>query len=143
MYNPNGGYPKVVPYILYADPAAAIRWLSDVLNLRETVRFTMPDGTVGHAELETGGHIVIIGLDGGRHRPVSSITLVFVDDIDAKYERAMRAGWSSVDEPNDQPFGLRQALIEDPAGQRWEISQYLRDVPPSEWGATVPPKTNT
>lgn len=51
MYDPKRGYPTVVPYVLYADPAAAVRWLSDVLGFREALRVPMPDGAVGHAEL--------------------------------------------------------------------------------------------
>ncbi len=137
MYDPERGYPTVVPYVLYADPAAAIRWLRDVLGLREVLRLTMPDGTVGHAELALGGHIVTIGLAGGRFGAVSSITLVFVDDVDAACARAVAAGGSVVDEARDQPWGLRQAVVADPGGQRWEISQYLRDVPPPEWGAEL------
>ncbi len=32
MYDPERGYPRVVPYVLYADPAAAVRWLCEVLG---------------------------------------------------------------------------------------------------------------
>ena len=66
MCDPRKGYPSVVPYVLYADPGAAIRWLCEVLGLREVLRLTRPDGTVAHAELELGGHIVMLGLKGGR-----------------------------------------------------------------------------
>jgi hypothetical protein len=34
-----------------------------------------------------------------------------------------------------KPSGLRQAVVSDPEGQRWELSQHLRDVDPAEWGA--------
>jgi hypothetical protein len=27
-------------------------------------------------------------------------------------------------------------MVEDPAGHRWELSQTVRDVDPSEWGGT-------
>lgn len=138
MYDPEGGYPRVVPYVLYADPAAAIRWLGEVLGLREALRVAMPDRTVGHAELVAGEQVVMIGLAGGdRFGEVSSITLVFVDDVDATCERAAAAGGAVVGEAVDQPWGLRQALIADPEGQRWEITQHLRDVSPAAWGAEL------
>ncbi len=137
MYDPKRGYPKVVPYVLYSDPAAAVRWLSDVLGLRKVLRMTMPNGVVGHAELELGGHIVTIGLAGGRFGAVSSVTLIFVDDVAATCERAVAAGGSVVDKARDQLWGLRQAVVADPERQRWEISQYLHDVPPRDWGAEL------
>lgn len=45
-YDPERGYPRVVPYVLYADPAAAVRWLGEVLGLREALWVPMPDGGV-------------------------------------------------------------------------------------------------
>jgi uncharacterized glyoxalase superfamily protein PhnB len=123
---------------LYADPAAAVGWLCEVLGLREALRVAMPDGGVGHAELVCGDQIVMVGLAGGdRFGEVLSITLVFVDDVDATCQRAIAAGGTVVGEPLDQPWGLRQALIADPEGQRWEITEHLRDVRPETWGAEI------
>ena len=42
MYDPEHGYPRVVPYVLYADPTAAVRWLGDVLGLRVALRIPVP-----------------------------------------------------------------------------------------------------
>ncbi len=138
MYDPKHGYPRVVPYVLYADPAAAVRWLGEVLGLREALRVPMPEGGVGHAELVSGDQVVMIGVAGGeRFGDVSSITLVFVDDVEATCKRAAEAGGAVVGEPLDQPWGLRQAVIADPEGQRWEITQYVRDVHPETWGAEI------
>jgi PhnB protein len=138
VYDPARGYPSVVPYILYRDPAAAIDWLVDVLGLEQALRMAMPDGTVGHAELTLGNQVVMIGLAGGeRFGTVSSITLVFVEDVDATCERTSAAGGSVIGEPVDQPWGLRQAVIADPEGQRWEVTKHLRDVTPGAWGADI------
>lgn len=80
----------------------------------------------------------MIGLAGGeRFGEVSSITLVFVDDVDATCKAAMAAGGSVVGDALNQPWGLRQALIADPEGQRWEITEHQRDVAPAEWGAEM------
>lgn len=91
MYDPSKGYPRVVPYLLYRDAGAAVRWLSEVLELREVVRFK-PDGGIGFAELERDGFTVQVGM---RNEPtpaeygnISSMTLVFVDDVDATCKRA-------------------------------------------------------
>jgi hypothetical protein len=65
----------------------------------------------------------------------SSVTLIFVDDVDATIDRVAAVGGSIVQEPTDQPWGLRQAVVADPEGQRWKISQHLRGAPPREWGA--------
>lgn len=137
LYGPQSGYPKVVPFVLYSDPAAAIRWLGEVLALTERLRVPIADGGVGHAELDLDGQVVMIGPAGGRFGEVSSITLVFVDDVDVACRRAIDAGGTVVGPPENHPWGLRQALIADPEGQRWEVTQHMRDVDPADWGARL------
>ena len=138
MYDPERGYPRVVPYVLYADPAAASAWLQDVLGAREVVRVGVEGSTQVHIELTLGGDfIVMLGPAGGRFGTVSSVTLVFVDDVDAACERAVAAGGAIADGPVDQPWGLRQAVVSDPEGQRWELTRHLQDVEPADWGAQV------
>ena len=62
MFDRRAGYPSVVPYVRYRDPAAAIIWLSAVLGGHEAIRMTLPDGKVGHAELVVGSHVIAVGL---------------------------------------------------------------------------------
>lgn len=137
MYDPKRGYPRIVPYVLYEDVSDAVSWLCEVLGLREVIRFTTPDGHVGHAELETGGFILMIGSKASRFGETESVTVVFVGDVDETCQRAVARGATVVDNAKNQPWGLRQAVIRDPQGQRWELSQHLKDVPPEEWGAEL------
>lgn len=100
------------------------------------IRFTVPGGgPIGHVELERDGAVLMLGMTGGRFGETSSITLVFVDDVDQACSRASQAGGVILDQARDQPWGLRQAVAADPEGQRWELSQHLQDVAPAEWGA--------
>ena len=136
MYDPTRGYPRAVPYVLYRDPAAAARWITEVLGFCEAIRFTVPDGgPVAHVELERHGAVLMLGLAGSRLGETASITLVFVDDVDAACARIPAAGGAVLEGPANQPWGLRQAIVADPEGQRWELTQHIRDVTPADWGA--------
>lgn len=136
MYDPARGYPAAVPYLLYRDPGAAARWITEILGFTEAIRFTVPDGgPAGHIELARDGAVLMLGLAGSRFGETASITLVFVDDVDAACARTPATGGIILDGPADQPWGLRQAVVADPEGQRWELSQHLRDVAPADWGA--------
>ena len=137
MYDPKRGYPSLAPYLLYEDCTRAIRWLSDVLGMKEVLRYVMPGGKPGHVEMRHGDLIVMLGVKGSRFGQVSSITFVFVDDVDAACERAVAGGGRIIDPASDQPFGLRQAVVADPEGQRWSMSKHLRDVAPEAWGAEL------
>ena len=79
----------------------------------------------------------MLGVAGDRFGSLSSLTQVFVDDVDQVCNRAVAAGGEVHEPAVDEPWGLRQAVIADPSGMRWEVSQYLHHVPPEEWGAEV------
>jgi PhnB protein len=111
MFDPSRGYPSVVPYVRYRDPAAAIDWLTAVLGAHPAVRLVLPDGRIAHAELRSGDHVVAIGLAAtarttspppGRD-DVCAMTLVFVPDVDAATARALQLGATLVDDATDMP----------------------------------------
>src|ERR1700729_1876230 len=67
VYDPARGYPAAVPYLLYRDPGAAARWITEILGFSEAIRFTVPDGgPAGHIELARDGAVLMLGLAGGR-----------------------------------------------------------------------------
>jgi uncharacterized glyoxalase superfamily protein PhnB len=137
MYDPARGYPSVVPCLLYDDVPGAARWLCETLGFREMVRATLPDGWVGHSELERDGFIVLLG-----RRPESgamnvSTTQVFVADLAATCATLVTTGGELVDVPVEQPWGVRQAVVVDPGGQRWVLTQHLRDTDPTDWFGQV------
>ncbi len=143
MFDPRAGYPSVVPYVRYRDPAAAITWLSAVLGGHEAIRMTLPDGGIGHAELVVDSHVIAVGLaptghgaaPPGDRSSVRAMTLVFVADVDAATNTAVRLGGTVVDPPTDMPWGLRQSVVADAEGHVWELSNHHQDVPLADWGA--------
>ena len=145
VFDPSQGYPAVVPYVRYPDPAVAIEWLSRVLGARELLRLTLPDGRIGHAELALGAEMITVGLALGpiadRATPTRetlvAMTLVFVDDVDGAVDRALVSGGELVDPAVNQPWGLRQAIVADPAGHLWELSTHIARMAAEEWGAEI------
>jgi len=62
---------------------------------------------------------------------------VFVDDVDARFEKAKFAGARIVEELHETCYGERQYGVEDLDGHHRLFSRHARDVSPEEWGATV------
>lgn len=141
MYNPADGFPRVVPELVYQDVAAALEWLSTVFGFRETLRHTLDDGQVGHADMDTGrgGVVMLTGAGGTLASPengyVSTKVIVFVDDVDRHYAAVERSGVEAVHPPTTKPWGLRQYMVKDREGHLWEFSEHVRDVPAQDWGA--------
>jgi uncharacterized glyoxalase superfamily protein PhnB len=62
---------------------------------------------------------------------------VYVDDVDAHFERAQAAGAEIIRPPEDQEYGDRRYDVADPEGHRWYFAAHIREVAAKEWGATV------
>jgi uncharacterized glyoxalase superfamily protein PhnB len=140
MYDTTHGYPSVVPCLLYDDIPAAVRWIVGTLGFREMVRASMPDGWTGHSELERDRFVLLLGRRGGGLADTASLTQVFVDDVDLSCRLAVSRGGTVLDGPRDQPWGVRQAAVADPQGQRWLLAARVGDTDPSDWyGEVFPP----
>jgi uncharacterized glyoxalase superfamily protein PhnB len=133
----------ITPYLLYEDVAAALDWLTQAFGCTEGLRFTDPEGQVTHAEIRFGAAEVMLGHPGPtytnprRNGQITAFTHVYVDDVDAHFAQAKSAGAEILSVVEDKPYGDRAYDAADPEGHRWTFAQHMRDVPPSEWGATA------
>lgn len=123
-------YPTVCPYVYYRDGVAALEFLVKAFGFRERMRSSTDGQSIGHAEVELGGSVVMLG-DPPEHRPpdVSGEQwgglYVHVEDVDAHYAHAMAAGARTEGPPQDQPYGVRHYAAFDTEGNRWWFAQPL------------------
>jgi PhnB protein len=61
---------------------------------------------------------------------------VYVDDVDEHFAQAKGMGATILRELEDQEYGDRRYVAEDPEGHQWMFAQRIRDVSPQEWGAS-------
>ena len=69
------------------------------------------------------------------------MNVINVDDVDAVFARAVRAGASVRDEPADQFHGARQANVVDPSGILWSLvgkNPLSREEVAERWSALHP-----
>jgi len=118
-----------------------VDWLCRVFGFTETLRWTLPDGKVGHSELELENGLVMVALgpDGfcmpAQPTNYSVQIIFFVSDVEEHFRRSKLQDVRIVSEPADKPWGLRQYIALDLEGHGWEFTQHLRDVSPASWGA--------
>lgn len=135
------GYPRVTPYLHVDGASAAIDFYTEVLGATERMR--MPGDTpeqIGHAELQFGDSVVMLadefphlGVLGPTSVGGTPVTIhLYVDDVDATFARAVEAGATALQEPEDQFYGDRSGQFEDPWGHRWNIASHVEDIDPDE-----------
>ena len=123
---------RIAPYLLYEDGAAAIDFLTKAFGFEEVMRMD-EGGAVNHAELRLGDDSVMLGQPGEDYRSpknaghYSALVHVYVDDVDAHFERATAAGAEIVQEPTDQEYGDRRYDAKDPEGHFWSFATTISD----------------
>jgi PhnB protein len=138
VMNPPEGMPRVTPYLLYEELDATVDWLIAAFGLTERVRMPGPDGRTVHAELVYEYGVVMMGTPSKEFRNpkhlggATQLVTVYVDDVDAHYEVAKSAGATILREPEDQFYGDRTYVAEDPEGHQWSFGQHIRDVAPED-----------
>lgn len=149
------GYSAITPYLIVDGAAAAIAFYTKVFGAMERMRLPMPDGRVGHAELNIGGSMLMIAdpfpeIDA--HPPAryggSPISLLlYVPDVDTVVARAVANGCALLKPVQDQFYGDRTGTIRDPYGHVWTIGTHVEEVPQDElerrMAAMVPPTAGT
>jgi PhnB protein len=134
------GYPQVTPYLIVDGADAAIAFYSKVLGAQERMRMGSPGDRVGHAELTVGDSLVMLadehpdmGILGPRSVGGTPVTIsLYVEDVDAVFERAVAEGATSIRSVENQFYGDRSGQFEDPFGHRWSVATHVEDVPPEE-----------
>jgi len=99
-----------------------------------------PQGRVGHAEIKIGDSVImladehpVMGYRGPRSLGGSSVSiLLYLPDVDAVFERAVKAGARALRSVTDQFYGDRSGTLEDPFGHVWTVATHVEDVAPEE-----------
>ena len=129
----------VLPHVRYRNVPEAIAWLSRVFGFREHYRYGERGNESGAQMIAGRAYIMVAEVRGGRTPAewgfgTQSLT-IFVDDVEAHYERAKAGGAQIVEEPHETEYGEFQYAALDLDGHHWLFSRHARDLAPEDWGA--------
>jgi len=130
----------ITPHLVVRGVAAAVAWYTAAFGANELLRNAAPDGErIMHCELLLGDSrfFVVDEFPGATWSPQSlggtSVTLhLYVEDVDALFERAVAGGADVILPVADQFWGDRYGMLRDPFGHRWSIASRLEDLSPKQ-----------
>jgi Uncharacterized protein conserved in bacteria len=133
------GYHQVTPSIVVDDADKALAFYRDALGAQELYRLPVGD-KVGHAEMQIGDSRVMLSDEFPQWGAASPKTrggatgslMLYVPDVDAAFDRALKAGATVVQDLQDQFWGDRTGAVADPFGHKWLLATHVEDVPPEE-----------
>ena len=114
------GWHSVTPRLIVRDVAREVTFLKEAFNATGDLIADRP------CQLRIGDSIVMVsGVEVRELMP--SFLYLYVDDADETYERAIKAGAESLEDPRDTPYGDRRAMVRDPGGNIWQIATHNRE----------------
>jgi PhnB protein len=134
------GYHSVTPYLIINGAAAAIEFYKEAFGAVELFRMPQPDGKIGHAEIKIGDSPIMLadefpemGYVGPQSLGGSSVSLlIYVEDVDTVFKRALAAGASEQKAIEDKFYGDRMGSLVDPFGHVWHVGTHTEDISPEE-----------
>lgn len=135
------GYHSITPSLTIRDAERAIEFYKQAFGARQRGDIARgPDGKVMHAELTIGDSVIMIteenpafGVLSPQSNGASAVQLhIYLDGVDAAFDRAVKAGATVTMPVADQFWGDRYGQLKDPFGHKWSIATHIADLSQDE-----------
>src|SRR5580692_12103310 len=134
------GYHSITPALTVRDAARAIEFYKNAFGATDRGVMKGPDGKIMHAELMIGDSIIMLSDEFPAFGALSPQSTggagmrlhIYLDGVDAAFEKAVKAG-AEVEMPvMDQFWGDRYGKLKDPFGHKWSIATHVKDMSADE-----------
>jgi uncharacterized glyoxalase superfamily protein PhnB len=134
------GYHTLTPFLTVRNAVRAIEFYKQAFGAQERGVAKGPDGKVMHAELKIGDSVIMLSDEYPEFGSLSPQSVggspmglhIYIENVDAAFDRAVKAG-AQVEMPvMDQFWGDRYGKLKDPFGHKWSIATHVKDVSADE-----------
>lgn len=137
------GYHTLTPFLSLKDAAKAIEFYKKAFGAQEVEKHDCPDSSkIMHAVLKIGNSLIMLADEFPEHscgvsgptslKGTTTMMHLYVENADAAFERAVKAGAKVKMPISDMFWGDRYGQIEDPFGHLWSIATHTADLTPEE-----------
>lgn len=134
------GYHTATPYLTVKGAAEAIEFYKRAFGAEEAFRMPGPEGKIVHAEIIIGNsHLMLADESNNAEtrapqtlKGTSSGVFLYVEDVDATFQQALKAGAKQNQAVEDMFWGDRFGKLTDPYGHVWMLATHVEDVSPAE-----------
>lgn len=130
-YIPQGLAP-VVPQLVIAGAQQAIEFYKKAFGAELLHAMPGPKGSIMHAAIKIGEATLFLSDATEFAKPTASNTYLYVKDVDAVFERAVKAGAVVLSPLANMFWGDRWALVADPFGNLWQLGCHVEELSPEE-----------
>lgn len=115
-------YLPVMPYLILQDTAGFHQFMKDVFMAADQLIIPGESGHIQHGELKVGAAVIMFAEATDQWRVMPAGMFIYVETLDAIYERAIAAGAKSLMPPDHKDYGYT-AGVQDSWGNQWWLVQ--------------------
>jgi PhnB protein len=112
------GYQRVMPYLIVQGAARFLEFMAKVFDAEEKLKIMRDETLIRHAEIRIGDCVIMFADATEQFAPRPGAFMIYVDDADRTYNKAIEAGATSLMPMSDQEYG-RSGGVADPFGNAW------------------------
>jgi PhnB protein len=134
------GFHSVTPHLVVSNSVKAIAFYKKAFGAEELMVMPKPDGGTMHAQIKIGDSIIMMAdecTEFGNLSPESrggatSSHMMYLEDVDAAFDKAVKAGCTVKVPLADQFWGDRYGVLTDPFGHQWSLGSHVEDLTAEE-----------
>jgi len=120
------GFPALVPYLTLDEPDRLVAFVKEAFGAEEMEdqHVERPAGRIIHTALRVEGSVIETGRSSAEWKGMPGAVHLYVPDVTATYDRALKAGGVSLHGVKDMDYGERACAVRDPCGNVWYLATY-------------------
>jgi uncharacterized glyoxalase superfamily protein PhnB len=134
------GFHTLTPHITVRNADQALEFYKKAFGAEVQNIARMPNGKVMHAALQIGDSKLMLNEESpefGALSPLSSggsgvMLHIYLENVDAAFDRAVSAGAEVKMPLMDQFWGDRYGIVADPYGHKWSLATHIKDMSAEE-----------
>jgi uncharacterized glyoxalase superfamily protein PhnB len=124
----------VTAYLIVRGADRLIEFIKNAFGGEVTYENRDEENFISHATVKIGNSVLMISDGMSDMQPETAMLFLYVEDADALYDRAIKAGAESIQEPKDEFYGDRVSAVKDEWNNKWWIATHIEDVSEEEMG---------
>lgn len=126
------GFHSITPFIATDEPKELIEFIQKAFEGEVFHMMKSDDGIIRHSTVKIGNSLIMISNGTELYDPTPLTLHLFVKNVDETYERALKYGATSMQEPHDEFYGDRRSGVIDKWNNKWWIATHIVDLTESE-----------
>ena len=130
----------VTPYMVVRDTKKAMDFYAKAFGAEILMSMDGPDGKVLHGEIKIGDSVIFLGEECAQMNQLgpesrggsTSALMIYVNDVDASFDKAVKAGCTVLMPVADMFWGDRYGRLTDPFGHGWSLATHIEDLSAEE-----------